>query len=329
MSYTPGLTVTDRVRWRVRRRMPLGGAVTVGVGDPVTAEQIVALAELPGDVVPLAVADHLGVAASDLPRAMRIAEGEAVSAGATVAETAGPFGWFAKSFAAPCDGTVESVSEVTGRVILRGRPKPVEVRAFLSGVVAEVDPVAGVTVESDAAVVQGVFGVGGEAFGTVRCLAASADEDVGLAAVDRLGEDVRDAVVVGGRRVTAEALSALIDRGTAAVVTGGIDDAELRELLGYEIGVAVTGDERIGLTLVLTEGFGPIAMADGTFDLLRSLEGRAASVDGTTQIRAGVMRPVVVVPHADRDDAAQAGGGVAAGRLAVGADVRIIAAANR
>ncbi|MFO7627697.1 MAG: hypothetical protein R6V62_10585, partial [Candidatus Fermentibacteraceae bacterium] len=37
-------------------------------------------------------------------------------------------------------------------------------------------------------------------------------------------------------------------------------------------------------------------MAHGTFDLLRSREGMTASVNGATQIRAGVMRPEVVIP---------------------------------
>ena len=37
-------------------------------------------------------------------------------------------------------------------------------------------------------------------------------------------------------------------------------------------------------------------MAHRTFDLLKSLEGRQASINGATQIRAGVIRPEIVVP---------------------------------
>ena len=33
-------------------------------------------------------------------------------------------------------------------------------------------------------------------------------------------------------------------------------------MLGYDLGVAITGSERIGLTVVITEGFGEIAMSD-------------------------------------------------------------------
>jgi hypothetical protein len=67
--------------------------------------------------------------------------------------------------------------------------------------------------------------------------------------------------------------------------------------LGYDIGVAITGHEKINLTLILTEGFGSIPMARRTFDLLRSLEGQSASINGATQIRAGVIRPEIIVPR--------------------------------
>ena len=84
--------------------------------------------------------------------------------------------------------------------------------------------------------------------------------------------------------------------GAAAVVSGGIDDQDLKELLGRDLGVAITGSETIGLTVIVTEGFGDIAMASRTWRLLADKAGRRASVNGATQIRAGVMRPEILVP---------------------------------
>jgi len=65
--------------------------------------------------------------------------------------------------------------------------------------------------------------------------------------------------------------------------------------------VAVTGTEKIGLTIVVTEGFGHIPMAEYTFKLLKAREGDKASVSGATQIRAGVMRPEIIVPGAPKN----------------------------
>ena len=51
------------------------------------------------------------------------------------------------------------------------------------------------------------------------------------------------------------------DVGVAAIICGGMDDKDLKDVLGYDLGVAITGSERIGLTVILTEGFGSISMA--------------------------------------------------------------------
>ena len=60
--------------------------------------------------------------------------------------------------------------------------------------------------------------------------------------------------------------------------------------------MAITGTEKIGFTLIITEGFGAIPMARRTFDLLTAKAGQQASCNGATQIRAGVIRPEVIIP---------------------------------
>ena len=86
--------------------------------------------------------------------------------------------------------------------------------------------------------------------------------------------------------------------GVAGLVVGGIHDKDLRALLGYDLGVAITGTEQVGFTLILTEGFGTIPMAAKTFKLLSAHAGRKASISGATQIRAGVIRPEIIIPQA-------------------------------
>ena len=95
--------------------------------------------------------------------------------------------------------------------------------------------------------------------------------------------------------------------GARAVIAGGISASDLESFLGYDLGVAITGQEEKGSTLVVTEGFGDLAMAERTFALLRGCAGMRASVNGATQIRAGVLRPEIIIPRpgaAVLDDAA-------------------------
>jgi len=171
------------------------------------------------------------------------------------------------------------------------------------------------------ALIQGIFGIGGEAFGPI-CMATSSHEEA--LEPSHITENMRGAIVVGGARVSHAAVQRAIEVGVAGIVAGGVDDADLKAMLGYDLGVAITGSERIGLTVVITEGFGEIAMSERTFRILQQREGRQASVNGATQIRAGVMRPEIVIPVEANDTADDADSQWEAGQLAIGRPLRVI-----
>ena len=88
----------------------------------------------------------------------------------------------------------------------------------------------------------------------------------------------------------------------AGIVSGGFDYTDLSKILGYSLGVAITGSEKIGPSLIITEGFGRIGMAKRTYALLSSNEGKFASINGSTQIRAGVIRPEILIPDENSNE---------------------------
>ena len=111
--------------------------------------------------------------------------------------------------------------------------------------------------------------------------------------------------------------------GVAGLVVGSIDDHALTGYLGYELGMAVTGHEDVPMTVIVTEGFGWLPLAERTHTLLRSLEGRAASINGATQVRAGAVRPEIIVAQEERGPGGGDEEGAEAG-LRIGAPIRII-----
>ncbi|MFN3420376.1 MAG: hypothetical protein ACK40X_01445, partial [Armatimonadota bacterium] len=113
----------------------------------------------------------------------------------------------------------------------------------------------------------------------------------------KLSDEHKGKVIIAGDLAHWRLLEAAREVGATALVTGGVLDTDIKKLLGYDIGVAITGHEPLPFTLIVTEGFGEIAMARRTFELLASQEGKDASVNGATQIRAGVIRPEIVVPQ--------------------------------
>ncbi len=320
-AYTPGLRVTDLAAVRKERILPLKGQVLVQAGDRVTAEQVVARTELPGNVHSVNVANILSVLPDEVAARMVKPDGAPVARDEIIARNATLFGLFKSVAKSPIAGFVESVSSVTGQVLLREPPIPVEVEAYVDGEVVEVRPDEGVVVETHGSFVQGIFGIGGETYGDLEMVADSPEDELDAAS---LSPSHAGKIVVGGSRVTPDALRRAVELKVRGVVAGGIDDATIKGFLGYDIGVAITGTEDKGVTLVVTEGFGPIPMADATFGLLRSRAGMKASINGATQIRAGVIRPEVVVPLPGQRAAGGPAAAVVAGGLAPGTRVRII-----
>jgi CBS domain-containing protein len=316
-AYTPGLTVSPCTTVRKTRRLPLKGQVVAGIGDEVLPETVVAHTEIPGILRTVRASERLGIEAGELPQAARVAVGQPVVTGDLLAEHRAFFGWLHSECRAPVDGTVEIVNKITGSISIRERPRPVEVAAYVRGRVAEVIPGEGVVVETRAALIQGIFGVGGERQGAIHVAVRNPGAEV---TPETLTAEMAGRIVVGGATATAEALRRAAEIGIAGLVVGAVTDRDLVALLGYDIGVAITGHEAIPFTLVLTEGFGSIRMAQRTFDLLQSLNGRDASINGATQIRAGVIRPEVIVPGGLQSELASA----ASNELGVGTPIRII-----
>lgn len=310
-----------RTTYRARRLLPVRGEVLVKVGQIVSARDTVARTFIDGDIVPLPLAALLSVPAADVAELLLVKLGDAITVGQVIARSKGIFGFGKKEVASSAAGTVESVSTSTGQLIVRGAPIAVETKAYVAGRVIEIMEHEGAVIEVDAALIQGIFGVGGETMGTI-CVAVDAATVVLDAA--HIKPTMKGAVVIGGARVTAAAVKAAQTAGVAALIAGGIDDSDLHAILGYDLGVAITGTEKIGITIVITEGFGDIAMAARTFALLQSFAGREASVNGATQIRAGVMRPEIVIARIASDAVPPQGARPEEGALEIGTQVRLI-----
>lgn len=320
-AYTPGLKVTDKILLTKKRILPLKGEVVVKVGDKVKPEDIVAKTDLPGPVEPINVANILGIPPEDINDTMLKKEGERVEEGEVFAMSKSFFGLFKSKCPAKISGTIESISTVTGQVLLRGEPVPVTVKAYLDGEVVEVFEREGIAVSTWGSFIQGIFGIGGETHGEIKVVVNDNTQEL----TDKeISEDCKDKVIVGGSMVTADAIKKAAKVGAAGIIVGGFDDKDLRDFLGYDIGVAITGSEDVGVTLIVTEGFGKINMAMKTFTLLKDNEGKMACINGATQIRAGVIRPELIIPMEGDVHAKDEEGDFREMGLNIGSPVRVI-----
>ena len=296
-SYTPGLTVTESTLVRRRRLLPLPGRVLVNKGESVRADQPVARAELPGKVYPINLANQLSIAPDEIKDYLIKKEGDRVQKDEVIAENKPLVKWFKTEIKSPVSGKIESLSTVTGQVLLREPPRVLNLLAYIDGTVVDVIPEQGVVVEASCSLVQGIFGIGGETWGELVTAVQSPEEPL---TPTHVKPEMKGKIVVGGSFLSAETMAKVKETGVAGVVVGGIHDKDLRALLGYDLGVAITGTEEVGFTLILTEGFSTIPMAAKTFRLLSIHTNQKAAISGATQIRAGVIRPEIIITKAER-----------------------------
>ena len=292
-SYTPGLKVLKSSIIDKNRRLPIKGEVRKKVGDSVLPDDIVAKTNLPGNVQIIKVASQLNIGPADILEALKVSEGEQVKKGQLLAQTGGLFGLFKSEIFSPIDGTIESISDVTGQIIMREAPIPVEIDAYTSGIVKDIIPEEGVIIETKAAFIQGIFGIGGEARGILEIIVQDRNDEI---TPEMLNSSQKGKVIVGGGFIGLEAFKKAISLNISGIVIGGFNYYDLKEILGYNLGVAITGSEDINTSLIVTEGYGHIKMSRGTFSLLKENENNFCSINGATQIRAGVIRPEIVIP---------------------------------
>ncbi|MCX8184187.1 MAG: hypothetical protein RMI56_04820 [Sulfolobales archaeon] len=319
-AYTPGLTVTPLTYVIRERVLPIKGDILVDQGEKVDFDTIVGRYFLEGPPYIVKVAELLGVEPEEVIRYLKVKIGDRVTKGTILAGYSALLGLIKKSVESPIEGAVESFNEITGHLTIRSPPRKIELKAYVRGRILKVVHGESVAIGTPAAFIQGIIGFGGEKHGVLEMVSSNNQDVVDL---EHIREHHAGKVIVGGSLITYEALEKARKVGVAGVVVGGAKITDLERILGYRIGVAITGRENIGFTIVLTEGFGRLPMSRRAFEIFEENEGREAAINGATQVRAGVIRPEVIIPL-DTEGSTSRPESLGEGKMKAGSIVRII-----
>lgn len=280
---------------QIHRRLPAQGDITVRVGSRVEPDDAIGQATTPQPPIFLDVAGALEIEPQDVPRRIKRKVGERVAAQQVLAKRGN------RRCAAPATGTLSVIDGETGIVVITPDPVPMTMSASVRGYVADMTPGREVLVETAAAVIQGVLGVGSEQFGVLRLLVTDRNDLITPAMID-----ARSAysIIIGGAGITAEALRKAQQEQVRGVIVGGIDQAELQDFVqqaasGWRGDWYALGDRSLASvtpTLLVTEGFGVHPMAEPLFDLLTRYDRQEAFLDGHTSLWPPIARPRLVIP---------------------------------
>ncbi len=320
-AYSPGLTVAHGVVITKTRELPLKGKVTVKVGDTVRSDAQVLSADRPGDLVIMKVAEQAGLESADVLSGMKVKVGDKVQAGTVVCEVKTFFGFFTSQVVSRVAGVVEFFTEANAHLGIRLPSTPLTISAYIEGQVTEVQEGRSVTIEAVGTLVQGIFGIGGECHGILRLLPVGGDALVGVNQLK--SEQMRGRVLVGGASFDQDAIDYARSGGATAIITGSVKADTLRHLNAMGGGLESRIKTGEPFTFIVTEGFGEIPMAERVQAVLRSLDGKMCSLNGTTQVRAGAMRPEIIITDNSVGQSQLKGKGNST-ELEIGSSVRLI-----
>ncbi|NTW00332.1 MAG: hypothetical protein HGA19_03385 [Oscillochloris sp.] len=287
---------------RIERRLPYPGEVLVRQGSRVEPEDIVAQTLKPEPPQIINVARSLGIPPSQVYRAMRREVHNKVEAGQVLARASGIVG---RSCLAPVTGMIADIDNETGYVTIAPDPSEYALQATVRGIVMEVIPLEGVVIEAPSAQVYGAFGIGEDRSGVLRLLATDPSDIVRPEQIDARSAY---AILICGAGISAAALRRAVQEQVRGIIVGGIDEAELRDFLGFpSVASWQTGlrswqlpdlphNPDPKLTILVTEGFGSRPMNAAMFELLSSQDRQEALIEGLTRLRRPLRRPRVVIP---------------------------------
>ena len=263
---------------RRERILPVPGEILVASGQRVESSDVVARTEVSGQFRTFEIARLLRVQPSRAMRYLRKRQGDPVKAGEVIASRVG---LGVRPVRSPVAGTIVDIDERDGRVAIEVASKPIELRAYLKGVVGNMLGNLGLVIESPGAMIQAAWGMGGESYGVLRIVTESADEPLKNTSIDI---NAHGSIVAGGGTLTASALDQAQQLQLRGMIAGSIEGDLIEAAL------------KMPFPILLTEGVGRIPMAAPIFELIKAQDGREVSINAETRTRWGVVRPEILIP---------------------------------
>ncbi|MDX9865706.1 MAG: hypothetical protein RBT34_12960 [Anaerolineaceae bacterium] len=272
----PVTHIVPLTKVRRARLLPTNGRVLVKAGQSVTASDVVAETRLQNKHTLVDVQRDLNMtSAAETREVIDRKLGERVQEGDVIAETGR---LFRRVVRAPVSGVIVMIS--SGQVLMEADQPPFRLKAGLDGEVTEVLPEQGVMVETNGALLQGVWGNGKISQGLLLNLTQSAGDEL---TPPKMDVSMRGAIGFAGWCGRPEALEIAAQLPLRGLILGSI--------LPGLIPLA----EKMDLPIMVLEGFGQIAINHIAYDLLITNVQRSIALNTAPWNRFTGSRPEAII----------------------------------
>ncbi|MBN1311904.1 MAG: hypothetical protein JXB30_10830 [Anaerolineae bacterium] len=273
------------------RRLPSAGVPRVSLSQPVKALDVIAVAETPGIFRMVKLGKQLRTDPKYAETCMIKRVGDVVQKGEVLALRRTSLGMRKLRAVSPIDGRIMEVDD--GQVVIEGERGYQEIYASVPGKVVAMEVGEHVIIETNAALIQIAWGLGGLAWGTLKLM----DTEPGLDTdAKRFNIDHRGSIVAIGSPLTEDFLKGAIDIRVKGLIASSMHSSLLPLLSKVEFPIG------------LTQGFGVLPMSERILGLLSTYNGREVALDMSFSPDWRNVRPEIIIPITSGQSSADARG---------------------
>ncbi|MDO8754032.1 MAG: hypothetical protein Q7J80_09085 [Anaerolineales bacterium] len=276
MMQAPVVHVTGLTSIVRERLLPVSGTVLARLNQKVSPMDVIAEASWARQHLLLDVTRLLRVTPDVADRLVKCSVGDRIAAGAEIAVGKG---LFPRRVRAERDGRIVAVGR--GQVLMEVGVTKMELRAGIPGTVVQILPNRGVVIQTAGALIQGVWGNGRIASGTLVNLAEKPDD---ILTAGRMDVSLRGSIILAGIVDNAETLQAAAELPVRGLILSSISP------------VLIPRAQELRFPIIVTDGFGHMPMNSAAYKLLRTNAKRDVTVNAEIHDRYSGARPEVIIP---------------------------------
>ncbi len=259
---------------RVVRKIKGSGTLTVAKNQEVSPHDILGNSHIQPGFTAINLAKELQTSPADALKCLKKTPGVPVYKGELLAIKKGLFK--SHTVLSPTDCMIEKINQATAEITLKMLPKQTPLLSGVFGIVDEVNQLTGqVYIKTMATQIIGLYGSGRERGGFLRFLGSPSD----LLDAKQLQPAYSGDILVAGGLVFDSALKKAMEYQIDGLISGGINMDDYHAITGslYQQRQSHTD---IGLTIVATEGFGPLSIGTDIYQTLEKFAGKFIFIDG-------------------------------------------------
>ncbi len=259
--------------------------ISVKVGQEVHPEDVLAIGQATAGFRTIHLANNLEVDPKQALTYLKRKIGERIYEGEILAARDDLFGLRKKVLQAPTDGVLDVYDDTRGELKIKLLPQTFKLVSGLYGMVDKIEPTTGsIIIKSLVDIVYGVLGSGQERAGILKIYGNKEQ----LISSKQLTSNSKGQLIVGGGLVFIDAIEKAISLGVEGIISGGINARDYKSMVGGRWNIRNRKWSDVGVSVMITEGFGSIQIGDDIFSTLQKYDGRFCFLDGN---RARIILP--------------------------------------